>query len=468
MHAILLAVFLLLASISAAAPQLIPPYPHRPQKKIIEFGWDMPDVAFVQRQIRAMEERPFDGIVFIPGKRIPQLFDIRDWRRSGAVDLQTLAAIRWQRFTHNFLCVWSSDRFGMMYFDDDHWRTIAANLRLLARAARESRCKGILLDVEYYSSRSPWSYEDHREGGRSRQQVEAKVRQRGSQVMRALQEEYPDITILCTFLLTHIPSRWEMLPAFVNGMLDAMGPEVRLVEGDEESYFWQTTNRWFERYDWIKNGLKERFVDPVNWEKYSRQVQVGKALYIDEVFAVKEGKKAPPPPAIRRRWEHNVYFGLATTDEFLWCYSERMSWWGNTRGPMGFEIPPRPLSGAEAGIRSARGRYEAGEALGWEMIGRAGEGGGIDSSVSVRIADPVGGARLSLPATVRVEAASADRDVVRVDFYLDMVKVGSDGSYPFSMTFADLLPRSYSLIARAFAGNGRHGTSGPVRFAVDE
>ena len=33
-------------------------------KKLIEFGWDIPDTAFLRRHIQRMETRPFDGVIF--------------------------------------------------------------------------------------------------------------------------------------------------------------------------------------------------------------------------------------------------------------------------------------------------------------------------------------------------------------------------------------------------------------------
>ena len=34
------------------------------KKKIVEIGWDIPEPRFIRDNIREMEKRPFDGIVF--------------------------------------------------------------------------------------------------------------------------------------------------------------------------------------------------------------------------------------------------------------------------------------------------------------------------------------------------------------------------------------------------------------------
>jgi hypothetical protein len=91
-------------------------------------------------------------------------------------------------------------------------------------------------------------------------------------------------------------------------------------------------------------------------------VQAGQALYVDQNFALRQ----PNPdkflsfhmsPEERARWfEHTIYWALYTTDEFVWCYSERMSWWKN-------EIPP----GLERAIINAREKITSGKLLGFEI-----------------------------------------------------------------------------------------------------
>ena len=63
-------------------------------------------------------------------------------------------------------------------------------------------------------------------------------------------------------------------------------------------------------------------------------------------------------------FEHNVCYALATTDEYVWCYSERMNWW----------LPPEKAGkdrilpeGVEAALISARQKYRAGKPLGFDI-----------------------------------------------------------------------------------------------------
>jgi hypothetical protein len=75
----------------------------RPKKKIIEYGWDVPYPDFVRDNIREMEKRPFDGIIFRT-KGFDHVFDVRPWNKAELQpQLDTLAQIKWGTFTDNML-----------------------------------------------------------------------------------------------------------------------------------------------------------------------------------------------------------------------------------------------------------------------------------------------------------------------------------------------------------------------------
>jgi hypothetical protein len=62
-------------------------------------------------------------------------------------------------------------------------------------------------------------------------------------------------------------------------------------------------------------------------------------------------------PEDRAKWfEHNTYWALYTTDEYVWCYSERMNWWKD-------QTPP----GLEPAILSARQKIAEGKPLGFDI-----------------------------------------------------------------------------------------------------
>src|SRR5512136_273415 len=96
-------------------------------KKLIEFGVDEPDTAFMQRHIAQMEQSPFDGCVFhlrhstSRGGANHFLWEAWSRRSFGDAELEPaladLRATPFRRFTHNFLrfCAVPGD---VDWFDD--------------------------------------------------------------------------------------------------------------------------------------------------------------------------------------------------------------------------------------------------------------------------------------------------------------------------------------------------------------
>ena len=65
-----------------------------------------------------------------------------------------------------------------------------------------------------------------------------------------------------------------------------------------------------------------------------------------------------------RFFEHNVYYALTTSDEYVWCYSERMNWWLSPEKTEKDHILPQ---GVEEALVSARQKYEQGKPLGFNI-----------------------------------------------------------------------------------------------------
>src|SRR5436305_724905 len=82
-------------------------------KKLVEFGWDEPDTAFMRSHVREMEHMPFDGCVFHITYEKPDgtkgSFKNECWsaKAFAAADFRParddLKATRFERFTDNFL-----------------------------------------------------------------------------------------------------------------------------------------------------------------------------------------------------------------------------------------------------------------------------------------------------------------------------------------------------------------------------
>jgi len=350
-------------------------------KKLIELGWDMPTAEYVRENIREMEKKPFDGLIFhLAGwPESGNVFSRKKWdeaKLQGALD--ACRDIAWQKFTDNFIGVLSAS--DMDWFSDADWEAVRYNLDILARAAALARCRGLCFDPEPYGN-NPWNYSTQPHAGeKSFAEYEAKVRQRGAEYMRTISGRLPQAVIHCLYLLSICGNvadepdgdkRERMLaqrdsglyPAFINGMLDAAGPDITFTEGNEFSYYYTKPMQFYLAYHRTKHDLSS-LLAPENIAKYKQKVKVSQALYVDYVFGYGNwaGKRWSPAPKLSRaermRWfESNAFYASKTSEEFVWLYSEEMSWWKNTGEPPGIETI----------LDSTRRKIARGEALGFVL-----------------------------------------------------------------------------------------------------
>ena len=353
----------------------------RPRKKIVEYGWDVPYPDFVRNNIRQMEKRPFEGIIFRT-KGFNHAFDVRPWKQADLQpQLDTLAQIKWQKFTDNFLTLYAASKWNMNWFNDEHWKVIVKNMKLFSLAVRRGNCVGVCFDPEPYGT-DPWVYPGTYKD-KSFDQVADQVRRRGRQLITALQEHMPELRVLSFFqlgLFGHIvdePDRkirqekllkkWmPLLPAFCIGMLEGAAPGTILIDGNESAYYYESPHDYYRAYHLIRQRAQTLVPEALR-KKYNSQMQVGMALYIDQTLAkrtVQTTSHFLTPKQQLKFFEHNVYYALTTSDEYVWCYSERMNWW----------LPPQKAGkdrilppGVEQALISARQKYQRGKPLGYDI-----------------------------------------------------------------------------------------------------
>ena len=188
------ALFFVLAACSQSSATLSVIPPPQTDKKLIEYGWDVPTTSFIHDNITKMQKRPFDGVAFkLSGEKEQpsSAFDSHKWSES-ELQLDSLAQINWGSFTNNFIVLWASNPVTMDWFDDQRWNIIAANMQLFSKALKISNAKGIFFDPEFYAVRqthSLWLYTKAIYPNMSQTDVEVMVRKRGAQFMTALQSE---------------------------------------------------------------------------------------------------------------------------------------------------------------------------------------------------------------------------------------------------------------------------------------
>lgn len=336
-------------------------------KRLIEFGGDEPDTAFMRRHIAQMERAPFDGCVFYitytnpDGTTGPFLWEVWGSRAFTEGELQpALAELRatpFDRFTHNFLR-FNTTPGDVDWFDD--FAPILNNARLAAWIARQGKARGILFDVEQYQT-PLFSYRSQRDAGtRSWDEYAGQARRRGREVMEAFQAGYPDLTLFLTFGYS-VPWRetqgggkaladaeYGLLAPFLDGMVDAARGQTRLVDGYELAYFHdKDTSAFATAYRTVTEELLPIVADP---RKYGRLISVSFGLWMDFESSSRgwDGVDGSRNFYTPEEFERSVRAALEVADEYVWVYTEVPRWWSSAGGPVNL-----PEAYAEA-LRRAR------------------------------------------------------------------------------------------------------------------
>jgi hypothetical protein len=372
------ALSLLLISLILASPLLAEePLASLRGKKLIEYGWDVPTPAQMSQELGTMEKRPFDGIIFrLNGGH--NAFATKPLEPDKFTeDTRILASLQFKRFLNNFVLIWGSPPPEFDWFDDSQWGIIESNAKLLVRIAQAGHVQGICFDPEPYDFKL-WEYSKQpRTNTHSFAEYRTQIRQRGSQLMRAFEDHMPGPVILTFFHVSmfdrfaDLPEAertkrleresWGLMPDFFVGMLEAASPQARFIDGNENAYYYTSREQYFRAFHAIRQH--SRGLVPSNlWNKYDAQVRAGQALYVDHNFALRQPDTEKylsykMTPEERAKWfEHNTYWALYTTDEYVWCYSERMNWWKDQT----------PL-GLEQAILNAREKISGGKPLGYDI-----------------------------------------------------------------------------------------------------
>jgi len=332
-------------------------------KKLIYYGWGVRDTQYVRDHWQEMEQMPFDGtgIVVVVDRQAwrqgktdtsnqlgwlvmgSRAFRVEEFREA----IADLRAAKWRRFTDNFLPVALSNSgpaSGLNWFDEARWRAITENFGVVAQIAAAGGIKGLILDPEHYG----YTLFRHAD---QRQQVDrpfadyAKVaRKRGRDVMAAVAAHLPRAVLLSFYAYTLPLSELEsakpledalygLLPAFYDGLLEAMPAGASLIDGYETAYAFKEQRQFLDGYRRIHEGAIKLSSLP---DRYRAQVKAGFGLRLDH-----EGKLEHfTPPEFRQA----VATALRVSDGYVWIYSE---------GPRFFPVSKVELPYVEA-ITQAR------------------------------------------------------------------------------------------------------------------
>jgi hypothetical protein len=319
---------------------------HSDGKKLIEFGWDEPDTAFIQKHIAEMEQTPFDGTVFHityekpDGSRGNFMNSVWSDRRFTFDELKRsddeLSHTPFKRFTQNFL------RFNVVpgdvdWFDD--FDAVKTNAFLAAKVARDGKCRGILFDIESYDKHL-WDYAKQENAAtRSWDDYGKQARDRGRLLMSSFQDGFGDgLVVFMTFGfslpdaetggdLKKLPQvKYGLLRPFIEGMLDAARPDSTIVDGYEVSYGYRDAKQFTDAEKSVHERLAGWSDDP---ETYRKTISLGFGLWMDFDWR-KNGWNAADFSKnyfTPEQFEKSVGYAMKGADEFVWIYTEEPRWW---------------------------------------------------------------------------------------------------------------------------------------------
>jgi hypothetical protein len=308
-------------------------------KKLIQYGWGVPDTQYVRDHWRQIEELPLDGVGIVVA------LDREAWRNGdttttnqlgwqimGARKFHTaefreaiadLRAARWHTCTENFLAVALSaaqSAADVDWLNDERWRVIAQNFAVVTHIAAEGGAKGLLLDPEHYNH-NLFSFLAQR-GNQPFVVYEKAARRRGRQVMRAIAAALPDVRLLSlyghTLPLSEVQSgvpldraAYGLLPAFYDGLLEAMPANARLIDGYEFSYSFKERGQFTRAYQRIHEaGITVSAVP----RHYREKVSAGFGLWLDY--------RRQPNYFTAEELQRAVTAALEVSDGYVWIYSQ--------------------------------------------------------------------------------------------------------------------------------------------------
>jgi hypothetical protein len=224
-----------------------------------------------------------------------------------------------------------------------------SNARWAARLARAGRCRGILLDTEQYEGTLFDSARQRDAKQRPWADYAAQARRRGREVMTALQEGFPDLTVFLTFghsLLWRQSNhgkkplaecRYGLLVPFLDGMVDAARGQTRLVDGHEQSYGYRNAGAFIRAYQAITHDAAALAADRA---AYHRRVSAGFGLWLDYDWRKRGWKTGDLEQNYFSpgRFETSLRAAVEQSDEFVWIYTETPRWWSDQGGAI--DLPP--------------------------------------------------------------------------------------------------------------------------------
>ena len=321
-------------------------------KKYIFSSWELGDVTPQEILAHADEfdRTGCDGLslgvrTLLPGADAQHHRHVMEEPRWTDAELNALAPT-FQELTkhpsmrHSVFGVNTAPRKARLAWNDDAaWKLYADNMAALARLSKKVGFVGLLTDFEDYWKKRQFRWQ---EGDPAWTAAKALARKRGAEVFGGVFRAYPEAVILSFQLLTVdteyardenplllMEEKRDLWPSFVNGILDVLPPQAKLVDGNESfGYLARASKNAFYRSvrDQMVGVLP--LVAPENRAKYRAQLSVSFGLYVDS-YACKTNSPWYLEPVRGKRithFEDNLRQATECADEYVWFWGEKGFW----------------------------------------------------------------------------------------------------------------------------------------------
>jgi hypothetical protein len=369
-----------------------------PEKKLIDFSQHSPLMTYYKDHINDYERGPFDGITLRLSKEIGggNIFMVVDWAKVPAglkeAEMRLAASLPQSTvLTDNFLALFGASQ--MDWFSDEDWAKAEEYIRFGARVARAAHCKGILWDAEPYKpGKNPWKYsEQEKVKEHSFTEYYNQLKKRGTQFIKALQEEYPGVVIFSLRELSDFQQGspfsapifpvsdkkkaldvmqdewWGMHIPFYTGIVEGVNPDVTFIDGNEEAYYYTSPLEFYKVRSVLTDEAKA-LIPADLWTKHTAFFRIGHAIapeYIQgnwlgmQPFPYRlTGQGVMMTSEEKVKWlEHNAYYALRASDRYAWTWAEDIDWWTKDKVPQGFTDA----------LFSAKKKVASGQPLGYEI-----------------------------------------------------------------------------------------------------
>ena len=375
---------------------------------IVSSGVHAPDTVYLSRHTPALERVPLDGVatwiatpvpIPIEGKiDTPRLANGRLARHASGADtadvgqtivrrrripyehiapaIEDLKSASLRRFKSNFIhCITGNPLGPVNWFDDEWWDIVCHNIGMIAKAAKEGGCRGILIDPEDYSY-SMWSYPlltetqkyktAYRRGnkefykGKTFDQVRAKVRQRGRDFSQHINAEFDDPILMFFHAVSYSAwqindPRWDSLDEtgfglmvpFIDGMLEGSSDRTVIVDCTSQAKWWTDRVQMEAARKLIKQDARGLSRVP---KLFDRKIRLGFCYRLD--YHPREEEIQPGRPGglfdsvfldanyfTPDKLEQTLKLALEIGDGYILFWNYRANWWLNS-------VDARPADGA--------------------------------------------------------------------------------------------------------------------------